>query len=76
MYKYATGIISAKNIAENILKNGDIAVENYFKFLSSGSTDTPVELLKIAGVDLTTDAPYEVAMQSFASALNELKNLQ
>ena len=76
VYKYATGIISAINIAENILKNGDIAVENYFKFLSSGSTDTPVELLKIAGVDLTTDAPYEVAMQSFASALNELKNLQ
>ncbi len=76
VYKYATGIISAINIAENILKNGDSAVENYFKFLSSGSTDTPVELLKIAGVDLTTDTPYEVAMQSFASALNELKNLQ
>ncbi len=75
VYKYATGIISAINIAENILSGKAKAVENYNKFLSSGSSDIPTELLKIAGVDLTTETPYKVAMLSFESALNELIKL-
>ena len=75
VYKYSTGIISAICIAENILKYGEPYVKDYFKFLSSGSTDTPVELLKIAGVDLTKDEPYKIAMQSFSEALNEFKKL-
>ena len=75
VYKYATGIISAINIASDILSGKVNAVENYFKFLSSGSSDTPVELLKIAGVDLTTNKPYEAAMKSFKDALYELENL-
>ena len=75
VYKYATGIISAINIAENILSGDKSCVSNYKKFLSSGSSDIPTELLKIAGVDLTTDLPYKVAMQSFENALNELIKL-
>ena len=75
VYKYATGIISAINIAENILSGKAKAVENYKKFLSSGSSDIPTELLKIAGVDLTTETPYKVAMLSFESALNDLIKL-
>ncbi len=75
VYKYATGIISAINIAENILKDGKVAVDKYFKFLSSGCSDTPTNLLKIAGVDLMTKAPYEMAMKSFKDALLELKSL-
>ena len=75
VYKYATGIISAINIAENILSGNAKAVENYKKFLSSGSSDIPTELLKIAGVDLTTETPYKVAMLSFESALNDLIKL-
>lgn len=75
VYKYATGIISAVNIAENILNNGEKAVEKYFEFLSSGSVTDPVSLLKIASVDLTTDEPYNVCMNSFANALLEFKKL-
>ena len=75
VYKYSTGIISAICIAEKILSQGEKAVNNYFKFLSSGSSDTPVELLKIAGVDLTTEAPYKIAMNSFEDALNQFKSL-
>ena len=75
VYKYATGIISAINIAESILKDGKVAVDKYFEFLSSGCSDTPTNLLKIAGVDLMTKTPYDVAMQSFKNALNELKSL-
>lgn len=75
VYKYATGIISAVNIAESILKDGDKAVQKYFKFLSAGCSDTPVELLKIAGVNLETNEPYNVCMQSFKDALSQLENL-
>ncbi len=75
VYKYSTGIISAICIAENILKNGESAVKDYFEFLSSGCKDTPVELLKIAGVDLTKDEPYNMAMESFKKALDEFKKL-
>ena len=75
VYKYATGIISAVNIAENILKDGEPAVDKYFKFLSSGSSDTPVNLLKIAGVNLETDEPYNVCMQSFKDALSKLEKI-
>ena len=75
VYKYSTGIISAICIAEKILQNGESAVKDYFKFLSSGSSDKPVELLKIAGVDLTTETPYAVAMNSFKDALNQFNSL-
>lgn len=75
VYKYATGITSAVTIAYNILEKGEEAVVKYKEFLKSGCTQPPVELLKIAGVDLTTDAPFENAKRVFESTLNELKEL-
>lgn len=75
VYKYATGIISALSIADRILEKGDSAVEDYFKFLSSGGSDSPVNLLKIAGVDLTTPEPFERAFKRFKDTLDEFKKL-
>ena len=75
VYKYATGIISALAIADRILTNGKSAVEDYFKFLSSGGSDGPVELLKIAGVDLTSKKPFESAFKVFKDTLDEFKAL-
>ena len=75
VYKYATGIISALAIAERILTEGDNAVKDYFKFLSSGGSDGPVELLKIAGVDLTKDGPFNSAFKVFKDVLEEFKSL-
>ncbi len=75
VYKYATGIISALAIAEKILTEGKPAVEEYFKFLSSGNSDGPVELLKIAGVDLTKKLPFDLAFKTFSDALNRFKQL-
>lgn len=69
VYKYATGIISAISIAERIYNEGAPAVEDYFRFLSSGGSDSPVELLKLAGVDLTKKDAFEAAMASFKDAL-------
>ena len=75
VYKYATGIISALAIADAILTKGKPAVDDYFKFLSSGGSNGPVELLKIAGVDLTDKAPFESAFKVFKDTLDEFKSL-
>jgi oligoendopeptidase F len=75
VYKYATGIISAISIAERIYNEGETAVRDYFKFLSSGGSDSPVELLKLAGVDLTQKTAFEAAMNSFKTTLEEFKKL-
>lgn len=75
VYKYATGIISAISIAERIYNEGESAVQDYFKFLSSGGSDSPVELLKLAGVDLTQKDAFKSAMKSFEDALTEFESL-
>jgi oligoendopeptidase F len=75
VYKYATGIISAINIAKRILTEGQPAVNDYFKFLSSGSSNDPVSLLKLAGVDLTSEKPFQVAMAEFNETLAEFEKL-
>ncbi len=75
VYKYATGIISALAIANRILTEGQPAVDDYFKFLSSGGSDSPVELLKIAGVDLNDKKPFLSAFKAFDDALEEFTKL-
>ncbi len=76
VYKYATGIISAISIAERIYTEGAPAVEDYFRFLSSGGSDSPVELLKLAGVDLTQMDAFNAAMASFKNALEQFETLE
>lgn len=75
VYKYSTGIITAMNIAHRILTEGEQAVKDYFKFLSSGSSSDPVSLLRLAGVDLESAAPFEFAMKEFADTLAEFEKL-
>ncbi len=75
VYKYATGLISAISIAERIYSEGDKAVEDYFRFLSSGASNGPVELLKLAGVDLTKKDAYEAMVKSFETTLAEFESL-
>ncbi len=76
VYKYATGIISAVSIAGRIEKEGETAVADYFKFLSSGSSDSPVELLKLAGVDLTKTDAFDACMASFEDALTQFEAIE
>ncbi len=75
VYKYATGISAAVSLSQQILKEGNPAVDRYTDFLKSGASDYPLELLKKAGVDLTGPEPVEDAMKMFASILDELEKL-
>ncbi len=75
VYKYATGLTAAVNIAGAILREGQPAVERYKKFLQSGSTASPYELLKITGVDLMKKEPFEYAMAEFREILRALEKM-
>lgn len=75
VYQYATSFSAAVAIARSILKEGAPAVERYKKFLSGGSSLPPVELLKIAGVDLTTAQPIQDALEVFGQVIEELEEL-
>lgn len=75
VYKYATGITSAVSIARNILENGESAVKKYKEFLSTGGSMPPVDELKIAGIDLTDDKPFNDCMAEFTATLKALKDL-
>ena len=75
VYQYATGYSAANAIANRILKEGEPAVKDYIRFLGSGSSDYPVELLKIAGVDMATTGPVDSAMDTFRELFREFKEL-
>lgn len=75
VYKYATGFSAAASISQAILNEGGPAVERYLEFLSGGSSDYPLELLKKAGVDLSTPKPVQDALDMFADILTELEGL-
>lgn len=75
VYQYATGFSAAVAIAKRILKEGQPAVEEYMKFLSSGCSDAPVELLKIAGVDMGSKEPIQAALSVFGELLDEMEEL-
>ena len=67
--------MSAISIADRILREGESAVKDYKNFLRSGGSDGQVELLKIAGVDLTKKDAFEAAMHAFEEALRQLEKL-
>lgn len=75
VYKYATGLVSALSIASDILNGKENAKENYLKFLRSGGSNYPLEILKQAGVDITGEEPYQKAFAMFDNKLKELKEL-
>lgn len=75
VYQYATGYSAATAISKKILEEGPVARDNYIEFLKSGSSDYPVELLKIAGVDMSGPEPIRMAMETFKNLVDELEKL-
>lgn len=75
VYQYATGYSAASAISEKILTEGKPARDNYIRFLKSGSSDYPVELLKIAGVDMSSPEPVRMAMETFKNLVGEFEKL-
>lgn len=75
VYKYATGYSAATAISDKILTEGKPAADSYIEFLKTGESDYPIELLKIAGVDMSSPEPIEKAMNTFNNLLDEFEKL-
>ncbi len=75
VYKYATGLIAALALAERVSSGGEKERNDYLAFLSGGSSKTPLDLLRVAGVDMETPAPIESAMKRFSRLVDELDAL-
>ena len=75
VYQYATGYSAAIALSRKILNEGQPAVAAYLDFLSKGDSEYSIDLLKGAGVDMTTAVPIENAMQLFKELLDEFEAL-
>src|SRR4051794_11128055 len=75
VYQYATGFSAAAALSNGILTEGSPAVERYINFLKAGSSDYPIEVLKKAGVDMTSNQPILDACKVFDKKLTELEQL-
>ena len=73
VYQYATGYAAASAFAKNILEGKENAVEKYVGFLKSGGSDYPIEILKKAGVDMTTSEPLQATIDRFNELLEMLE---
>ena len=73
VYKYATGFSAAAALSKGILQGDQNKIDTYLSFLKAGSTKDVLDIMKDAGVDLTTSAPVDATMQLFAETVEELK---
>ncbi|KGT72769.1 oligopeptidase PepB, partial [Bradyrhizobium japonicum] len=75
VYKYATGFSAATSLSKQIVEEGEPAVERYLAFLRSGGSDYPLNILKRAGVDMTSPQPIREALEVFKGLLEQMEEL-
>ena len=75
VYTYATSFAAAEKISENVRNEGQDAIDDFISYLSTGSSDYPVELLKIAGADMTTSEPFEAVSRKMNFLMDELESI-
>src|SRR5699024_3325309 len=75
VYQYATGYAAATSLANDILTGDQTAVDKYVSFLKAGSSDYPIEVLKKAGVDMTSTEPVQKALDVFEEKLTEMESI-
>lgn len=73
VYKYATGYSAAIELSRKILDQGEPARNKYIDFLKSGNSDYPIQLLKNAGVDMTTPEPIRNALKTFEKLVEQFE---
>lgn len=73
VYVYATGLCAAVSLSDKILSKGESAVRNYRKFLSAGCSVSPIDALKLAGIDMSSPEPVRRALKVFKDTLEQFK---
>ncbi|HZK93520.1 MAG TPA: oligoendopeptidase F [Prolixibacteraceae bacterium] len=75
VYQYSTSFTASMSLAEKVMNKEPGAVEKYLKFLSSGGSDYPINLLKNAGVDMTTSVPFDKTIQAMNKVMDEIETI-
>jgi oligoendopeptidase F len=75
VYQYATGFSAAQALSQKILNEGPKAVQNYLAFLKAGSSQDPIDLLKLAGVDMSSKEPIAQALEVFKETIQAFRDL-
>jgi oligoendopeptidase F len=74
VYKYATGIAAAIALSDKLVRNPEKNRDSYLSFLKSGGSQFPLESLRIAGVDMSTPAPVQAAVDVFDHLVTDLES--
>jgi oligoendopeptidase F len=75
VFQYATSFTAAEALSAKVLGGDKDATRRYLTFLSAGGSDYPVELLKTAGVDMTTDEPLDLTIRKMNAVMDEMEKL-
>lgn len=75
VYQYSTSFTASISLAEKVMSGDQNALKNYMKFLSAGGSDFPIEILKNAGVDMTTSDPFEKTTAAMNKVMDEIEKI-
>ena len=75
VFQYATSFTASSALSEKVLSGDPGATERYLKFISAGKSKYPIDLLKDAGVDMTTDEPLELTVKKMNRVMDEMERL-
>jgi len=75
VYQYATGMVAATALAQRVLNGGEQELNDYLGFLKAGSSRYPIDILKSAGVDLTTSAPFNATVKVMNEVMDEIEQI-
>jgi oligoendopeptidase F len=75
VFQYATSFTASSALSEKVLAGEPGATEHYLKFISAGKSKYPIDLLKDAGVDMTTDEPLELTVKKMNRVMDEMERL-
>lgn len=75
VYQYSTSFTASIALAEKVMSGDADALKRYITFLSAGGSDYPIELLKKAGVDMTTSEPFDKTIESMNKVMDEIERL-
>jgi len=75
VFQYATSLTASGALSEEVLAGDREATKRYLALLKSGSSDYPIELLKKAGIDMTSPAPFELAMKKMNRVMDEIEKI-
>ena len=75
VYQYSTSFTASNSLAEGVLNKEEGALEKYMTFLSAGGSDYPIELLKAAGVDMTSSEPLDKTIEAMNKVMDEIESI-